>query len=334
MNAARMYWRNIGALARSNALMRWGVWGVCAHIKGSALAQSWRSRRRAGRQTGKDAGGTLSASWRLLRGAGRCSLPGEGTARPGGVGPNQRGSALPKARRKKREAEDYTPSRAFTLHGGSTNAETAGNAAKLITGAAVAATRVIVATEAVSALGEFVDVPALMNELNVQGLSVNRGDLSQAEVMLANQATALQSVFARLAELAMTSKNIPTFEAYMRMALRSQSQCRTTLETIAVIKNPPAIFTRQTNITSGPQQINNRLNLPTQAREFESGQNKLSGDLNGLLPDAGTSTPSCRTNPKVGALEVLNRAEDGGGEIAGSAKRVQRRPQRNAKGPA
>ena len=43
----------------------------------------------------------------------------------------------------------------------------------------------------------------------------------------------------------------------MRMALKAQSQCRATLETLATIKNPPAVFARQANIAQGPQQVNN-----------------------------------------------------------------------------
>jgi hypothetical protein len=43
----------------------------------------------------------------------------------------------------------------------------------------------------------------------------------------------------------------------MRLALKAQSQCRATLETLSAIKNPPVVFARQANITNGPQQVNN-----------------------------------------------------------------------------
>jgi hypothetical protein len=46
-------------------------------------------------------------------------------------------------------------------------------------------------------------------------------------------------------------------ESFMRMALKAQSQCRATLETLAAIKNPPVVITRQANIAQGPQQVNN-----------------------------------------------------------------------------
>ncbi len=40
---------------------------------------------------------------------------------------------------------------------------------------------------------------------------------------------------------------MPNIEGFMRMALRAQSQCRTTLETLAAIKNPPSVYARQAN---------------------------------------------------------------------------------------
>ena len=68
-------------------------------------------------------------------------------------------------------------------------------------------------------------------------------------------------------------------ETYLRLALRAQAQCRATLETLAVIKNPqPVAFVRQANIANGPQQVNNAPAQPgesSRARESENQQNKL-----------------------------------------------------------
>jgi hypothetical protein len=55
----------------------------------------------------------------------------------------------------------------------------------------------------------------------------------------------------------MGQATMPTLEGFMRLAMRAQSQCRTTLETLAAIKNPPIVYARQANVTTGPQQINN-----------------------------------------------------------------------------
>jgi hypothetical protein len=74
-------------------------------------------------------------------------------------------------------------------------------------------------------------------------------------------------------------------EARFRLALNAPSQCPTTLETLAAIKNPPIVYDRQANVTTGPQQADN--GDPSHAPETEIPKAKLSGDRNDLLPDAG-----------------------------------------------
>jgi hypothetical protein len=56
-------------------------------------------------------------------------------------------------------------------------------------------------------------------------------------------------------------------EIYLRLALKAQNQCRMTLETLATIKNPPAVFAKQANIAHGPQQVNNGAETLAPARE-------------------------------------------------------------------
>ncbi|MEJ2178812.1 MAG: hypothetical protein P8Y12_13060 [Gammaproteobacteria bacterium] len=63
------------------------------------------------------------------------------------------------------------------------------------------------------------------------------------------------------------------FEVYMRVALRSQSQCRATLETLSTIKNHPVVFAKQANIAPGHQQVNN--NLDSRTREIQNPENEL-----------------------------------------------------------
>ena len=126
----------------------------------------------------------------------------------------------------------------------------------------LAALRVIRGAEQKGGNWDSIDVPTLMEQLRVQAAEVNRGDLEQAEAMLMNQAAALQSLFARLAERGMGCDQIPAFEANMRMALRAQSQCRATLETLATIKNPPVVYAKQANISHGHQQVNNGMPAP------------------------------------------------------------------------
>ena len=177
----------------------------------------------------------------------------------------------------------------------------------------LAAYRVINGAEQKSGIGESIDVPALMEQLRDSALAVNRGDLAQAEAMLMNQATALQSLFARLAERGMGCDHAPAFEANMRMALRAQSQCRTTLETLATIKNPPIVYAKQANFAAGHQQVNNGIPGPTQAREIETEQSQLSGGTHELLSDARASGIESQVNPALETVGEIDRAKIGRG---------------------
>lgn len=173
----------------------------------------------------------------------------------------------------------------------------------------LAALRVIQGAERGSGFGDLVDIAAIGCQLRDQAAAVNRGDLSQAEAMLMNQATALQSLFARLAERGMGCDQAPAFEANMRMALRAQNQCRATIETLAAIKNPPIVYAKQANIANGPQQINNGSTAPSRAREIENEQTQLSGGSHELLPDTRASGEASRKNPTLEALGKIDRAE-------------------------
>ena len=102
------------------------------------------------------------------------------------------------------------------------------------------------------------DVNLLAAELGRQVEAVNRGDLQRVEGMLIAQAHTLDNIFSNLARRAQGQEYLKQWEAYMRMAMKAQNQCRMTLETLATIKNPPVVFARQANINNGgQQQVNN-----------------------------------------------------------------------------
>ena len=181
----------------------------------------------------------------------------------------------------------------------------------VVTGAEFAAVRVITSAEQSSGLVNNIDdAGALALQLREQAMAVSGGDMTQVEAMLMNQATALQSLFARLAERGMGCDYAPAFEANMRMALRAQSQCRATLETLSAIKNPPIVYARQANIAHGPQQVNNGV----QAGDSRAHGNNLiqSNELSGagyeLLPDTRASQVESRVNSSMEAMAELNRA--------------------------
>jgi len=206
------------------------------------------------------------------------------------------------------QAEQY-PRKAITCQSGPSIDEQGRNYAKLITSAELAAYRVIGMMQPKN-LADDIDTPTLLATLRDHAAAVQSGDLTHAEAMLINQASSLQALFARLTERAMEQTQMPHLEGFMRIALRAQSQCRATLETLAAIKNPPIVYARQANVTTGPQQINNSMAAPTRAREIETEQTQLSGGINELLSDTGTSGDTSRVNSALETLGKIDRAEN------------------------
>ncbi len=178
--------------------------------------------------------------------------------------------------------------------------------AKVLTAPETAAYRVIDGAERKSGLGEQLDVPTLLEDLRKEAEAINNGDMRRIEAMLANQATALQSLSARLIERAMAHSEAVPFELNMRMGLRAQAQCRAALEALAEIKNPrPIAFVKQANIANGPQQVNNGEASRAQEKLIQS--NEQSGAKHELLPDARASAIASGANSKVATLGKINR---------------------------
>jgi hypothetical protein len=150
----------------------------------------------------------------------------------------------------------------------------------------------------------------LVVALDEQAKAAKAGDLSQGVGMLMVQAHTLDAIFNNLAQRAALNfgEYLDAGERYLRLALKAQSQCRATLETLATIKNPPIVYAKQANVTTGPQQVINSIPAP-RAREIETEQTQLSGGTHELLPDAGTPGLERRVNQEVEALGEIHRAE-------------------------
>jgi hypothetical protein len=175
-----------------------------------------------------------------------------------------------------------------------------------------------VITNAITALtyakGTFgeLDLGASADVMREKVAAVNTGDLSGVEATLVAQAAALNAIFTELARRGALNMGeyLSASETYLRLALKAQSQCRATLETLANIKNPPVAYVRQANIAHGPQQVNN--GIKSDARESATSSNELSpGRRNELPPDSGTSSVTSRVDTQVEAVGEVHRAEDG-----------------------
>lgn len=167
-----------------------------------------------------------------------------------------------------------------------------------------AAARVMHAAEHPNGLQKQIDLPDLAAVLREQSKAVQSGDLSGIEAMLTGQASALQSLFARLAERAMSCETVPGFEINMRMALRAQNQARATAETLAAVKNPTVVFARQANIAHGPQQVNNTI----PRAENETAQNEVLEAVAHEPMDTGTPGTTGRSRKALEAVGPINRA--------------------------
>lgn len=142
---------------------------------------------------------------------------------------------------------------------------------------------------------------------------IHAGDMREVETMLAVQATTLNAIFNNLAARSSLSigEDIGIVETHMRMALRAQNQCRATLETLAVVKNPRATtFVRQQN-NAHQQQVNNdapgiAAYAPTE-KILENPSNELLELQHGERLDTRAQGAAGSINPNLEAVGKINR---------------------------
>lgn len=157
------------------------------------------------------------------------------------------------------------------------------------------------------------DIGALMDRLADDVKGVWAGDMKRAEAMLFGQAHALQAIFTNLARRAPTQEYMKNWEAYLRMALKAQNQCRMTLETLATIKNPPVVFARQTNINNGgQQQVNNGAapapgQGPTRAANVQTAPTGLLEQQHGEWLDTGAAGKAGGADPHLAPVGEVHR---------------------------
>jgi hypothetical protein len=159
---------------------------------------------------------------------------------------------------------------------------------------------------------------ALVAELSHQCGRASGGDLGRAETILMAQAHTLDAIFGNCARRAAVNlgEHLSAAELYLRLALKAQSQCRATLETLAAIKNPASVaFVRQANISAGPQQVNNgTARTPdadaSRARRNKDQQNKLSRGADELLPNTRASKVAGGVDSQMEAVGAINGTEN------------------------
>jgi len=211
---------------------------------------------------------------------------------------------------KSKDVSKY-PRKTVSLARGKTDDETGRRYATLLTSPEFAAYRIERAIQPKN-LADEIDIPGLLATLQSHATAVNKGDLSRAEAMLMNQADALQAIFVNLTERALWQEYHVHMEGFLKLALKVQSQSRATLQTLAEVKNPPVVYARQANVTTGPQQVNNGVD-PTRTREKQNSPNQLLGAGDELRQDTRTSGSAVKDDPPLEAVGAIYGAKDGGG---------------------
>jgi hypothetical protein len=160
--------------------------------------------------------------------------------------------------------------------------------------------------EAFSIYGEL-DTNRLHDVLLQQCKQVHGGNLKTIEFTLAAQARSLDAIYSSLAWRAGVNLNkLPQYaETMLRLALRAQSQCRATLESLATIKSPPTVFAQQANIAHGHQQVNNGP-APARADAIKNRPNELLDGTYGERLDTRTTGPAGAGDPAMATVATID----------------------------
>ena len=150
--------------------------------------------------------------------------------------------------------------------------------------------------------GGITEVNTLASELAKQIGEVNNGNMKRPEAMLLAQAHTLDELFNNLARRAHLQEGIAMIDPYLRLALKAQTQCRATLETLAAIKNPPIIYAKQANFANGHQQVNNGV-TPSHTGETKNEQNELLELKNGERLDTRATGKAIEADKAMAALD-------------------------------
>jgi chemotaxis protein histidine kinase CheA len=125
--------------------------------------------------------------------------------------------------------------------------------------------RALSTTQKCAAMAGGVDLVAYMQVLRNSIGKVTDGDLQSVEATLAVQANTLDALFNELARRAMIKDQyLSATESYLSLALKTQNQCRATIQTLAKIKRPATVIAQQANVSTGMQQVNNHAATPQQ----------------------------------------------------------------------
>lgn len=138
-----------------------------------------------------------------------------------------------------------------------------------------------------------------------------RSGTENSERTLLAQANLLDAVFTSLMGRAARGGTFdPCSIEMMRLALKAQNQCRSTLEAVAAIKNPAStLFARQANFAHGHQQINNGMPASVARVGNETLPNELLEYDHGELLDTSKTDAASEADPVMATVGTIDRAK-------------------------
>ena len=158
------------------------------------------------------------------------------------------------------------------------------------------------AASTIRGLNDIHDVNALTKILSQQTADVIGGNMTRPEAMLLSQAHTLDALFNSLVMKGLGQTHMQHYEAFMRLAFKAQSQCRSTLQTLSDIKNPSVDYAKQANITNGNQQINNGVPAP-RTQENINYSNELLEHTHGERLDTREKSAAIPVNSELATVE-------------------------------
>ena len=138
---------------------------------------------------------------------------------------------------------------------------------------------------------------------------VKNGDLSDLDEMLTCQAYSLQTIFMTMASKASGTTNADHIELLSKLALKAQTQCRTTIATLSEMKNPKrATFVKQLN-QAHQMQVNNSKDSDSEIlKKNNIPANKLLEQKSNEWLDTRATQETGENDQTMATVETINRA--------------------------
>ena len=154
------------------------------------------------------------------------------------------------------------------------------------------------------------DMQECIGVMKERQAKIRGGNLTSLENMLTAQAITLNALFNKLAQRSGLNmgEHLVAADTYMRLALKAQSQCRSTIEAINEIKNPSSAptFVKQANIGNAVQVNNGQQNRSSTHAHARMEKNQT--EPNKLLAADQPATLSTLTGGVINDLDSRKAA--------------------------